>query len=247
MARAATTRPVNGSAPRTAAFCLCLAALWPYQGLAGGQSDAAGEWQVLFNGRNLDGWRTYGETVPRAAWRVEEGAIVLNADATTTETTGGDLITSGQFENFELELEWKISAGGNSGIFFGVREIDGQDVAYLTGIEMQVLDDDRHPDGAQPETRAGACYALYPAVEEAVNPVGEWNAVRIRVRDAHVEHWLNGVRIVEYTIGSPDWAARVANSKFADWPHFARYRRGHIALQDHTDRVWYRNIRLREL
>lgn len=206
-----------------------------------------GEWIELFNGDNLDGWRSYGEATPRPAWIVEDGAIVLDADDYTTTMTGGDLITDDQYENFELELEWKISSGGNSGIFFGVREIEGQNVAYETGIEMQVLDDDNHADGGNAETSAGACYALYAPSKNVVRPVGQYNKVRLIVRNAHVEHWLNGQKIVEYEIDSEDWASRIAASKFADWKHFARYRKGHIALQDHTDRVWYRNIRLREL
>ena len=206
-----------------------------------------GEWIVLFDGETLDGWRSYGEASARPPWIVEDGAIVLDVDESTEETTGGDLITGQQFENFELELEWKISAGGNSGIFFGVREIEGHDVAYLTGVEMQVLDDENHADGANPETSAGACYALYPPVEDALRPVGEYNAARIIVNDGAVEHWLNGRKIVEYDMDSEDWKSRVAASKFADWEHFGRYRSGHIALQDHTDRVWYRNIRIRPL
>lgn len=209
--------------------------------------NAAGEWTVLFNGENLDGWRSYGEATPGSAWIVEDGAIVLDADESTTAMTGGDLITEGQYENFELELEWKISEGGNSGIFFAVQEIAGQRVAYETGIEMQVLDNDNHADGKLPETSAGSCYALYPPAETVVRPVGEYNKVRLLVQDANVEHWLNGRKIVQYTIGSGDWSDRVAASKFADWEHFARYRKGHVALQDHTDRVWFRNIRIREL
>jgi hypothetical protein len=172
---------------------------------------------------------------------------MLDVDADTDETTGGDLITADQYENFELELEWKISEGGNSGIFFGVREIPGLEVAYETGIEMQVLDDDRHVDGGTPETSAGACYALYPPAQDVVRPVGEYNQVRLLVNDGHVEHWLNGQKIVEYVIGSEDWHKRIAKSKFADWEHFAKYRKGHIGLQDHSDRVWFRNIRIREL
>lgn len=209
--------------------------------------NGAGEWTVLFNGKDLEGWRSYGEATAGSAWVVEDDAIVLDADESTTAMTGGDLITEGQYENFELELEWKISEGGNSGIFFGVQEIAGQHVAYETGIEMQVLDDDNHIDGKVPETSAGSCYALYASAEDAAGPVGEYNKVRLIVRDAKVEHWLNGRKIVEYTIGSDDWSSRVAASKFADWEHFARYRKGHIALQDHTDRVWFRNIRIREL
>ena len=207
---------------------------------------AAVEWTVLFNGEDLDGWRSYGEAAPRPAWIVSDGAIVLDANESTSSNIGGDLITIDQFENFELELEWKISEGGNSGIFFGVREIEGQRVAYETGVEMQILDNDNHVDGEIPETSAGSCYALYAPANNVVRPVGEYNQVRLIVRNASVEHWLNGHRIAEYEIGSEDWADRVAASKFADWQHFARYRKGHIALQDHTDRVWFRNIRLRE-
>ncbi len=207
----------------------------------------AEEWTVLFNGKDLTGWRSYGEESAGSAWIVEGDALVLDVDDSTKAMTGGDLITDGQYENFELELEWKISEGGNSGIFFGVREIAGQRVAYETGIEMQILDDDNHIDGRVPETSAGSCYALYASAEDVVRPVGEYNKVRLIVRDANVEHWLNDHKIVEYTIGSDDWSGRVAASKFADWEHFARYRKGHIALQDHTDRVWFRNIRIREL
>jgi len=215
---------------------------------AEGRSEVtAGDWTVLFNGENLDGWRTFAESAPHPAWIVDDGAIVLNVDEGTEETTGGDLITEDQYENFELELEWKISEGGNSGIFFGVQEIEGQDVAYETGIEMQVLDDDRHVDGKTPETSAGACYALYAPTQKTLRPVGEYNQVRLIVKDGSVEHWLNGQKIVEYVIGSDDWNKRVANSKFADWEHFARHRKGHIGLQDHSDRVWFRNIRIRPL
>jgi hypothetical protein len=207
----------------------------------------SGEWTMLFNGRNLDGWRSYGEDAAGPEWVVEDGAIVLDVDENTSDMTGGDLITEQQYENFELELDWKISEGGNSGLLFGVREIEGQVVAYETGIEMQILDDDRHRDGNTAETSAGACYALYAPVDKVLRPVGEFNQVRLIVNDGQVEHWLNGRKIVEYLIGSDDWQARIANSKFADWEHFAKYRRGHIALQDHTDRVWFRNIRIREL
>jgi hypothetical protein len=210
-------------------------------------SMAEGEWVDLFNGRNLDGWRSYGGGAPNDAWVVEDGVLFLDVDADTDETTGGDLITEDQFENFELELEWKLTEGGNSGIFYGVREIEGQEVAYETGIEMQILDDDRHVDGKAPETSAGACYALYGPAKDAVRPVGEFNKARLVVKDGHAEHWLNGQKIVEYEIGSEDWNRRVAASKFADWEHFAKYRKGHIGLQDHTDPVWFRNIRIRQL
>jgi hypothetical protein len=205
-----------------------------------------GEWTPLFDGESLEGWRSYAEDgALNPQWIVEDGAIVLDVDEDTDETTGGDLITVDQYENFELELEWKISEGGNSGIFFGVREIPGHQVAYESGIEMQVLDDDKHVDGRTPETSAGACYALYAPEGKVLRPVGEYNKVRLLVDDGRVEHWLNGKKIVEYVIGSDDWNERIANSKFSDWEHFAQYRKGHIGLQDHSDRVWFRNIRIR--
>lgn len=206
-----------------------------------------GDWVELFNGENLDGWRSYNAEAPGEGWIVRNGAIVLDVDAETDEQTAGDLITEQQYENFELELEWKLTAGGNSGIFYGVREMPDHEVAYETGIEMQVLDDVRHPDGQTPETSAGACYALYAPTDKILHPVGTYNSARLIVNDGHVEHWLNGRKIVEYEIGSDDWNERVANSKFADWEHFGQYRRGHIGLQDHTDRVWFRKIRIREL
>jgi hypothetical protein len=217
------------------------------QGCSGAADTASDDWIVLFNGHNLDGWHTYNEAAPRAAWIVEDGAIVLDVDEATNDETGGDLISDAEFENFELELEWKISPGGNSGIFFGVRELPELVHGYDTGLEMQVLDNALHNDGKTPITSAGACYGLYAPAADATRPVGEYNQVRIIRRDNHVEYWLNGQRVVSYEIGSDDWATRIAGSKFADWEHFAKYPLGRIGLQDHTDRVWYRNIRIRRL
>jgi hypothetical protein len=154
-------------------------------------------------------------------------------------------MTVEQFANFELRLEWMVAPGGNSGIFYRVTEDSNQ--TYKTGPEMQVLDDARHADGQSRLTSAGACYGLYPAPAGVVRPAGEWNQVRIVVNGPHVEHWLNGQKVVEYELGSPDWRERVSRSKFRDWPGFGEARRGHIALQDHGDRVAYRNIRIRVL
>jgi hypothetical protein len=237
-----TTRAIAGGVLVTVTMAGCSGGSPP-----GSPEPDTGGWVSLFNGSDLDGWRTYAEDAPRPAWIVEDDTIKLDVAEDEEDTTGGDLITERQFENFELELEWKITEGGNSGIFFGVRELPGQDVAYLTGVEVQILDDANHADGTNPLTSAGACYALYPPPPDVTHPVGEWNAVRLVVQDGRVEHWLNGRKIVEYDMNSEDWQARVAESKFADWEHFGRYRSGHIALQDHTDPVWFRNIRIREL
>jgi hypothetical protein len=195
-----------------------------------------GEWRALFDGRSLDQWRGYRRDQVPAGWQVVDGALTRVARA-------GDLITRDVFADFELELEWMVAEGGNSGIMYRVTEEAGE--TYQTGPEMQVLDDARHPDGGSRLTAAGAVYGLYPAPVGAVKPAGEWNAARIVARGNHVEHWLNGVEVAAYELGSPDWKARVAGSKFRKWPGYGRAAVGHIALQDHGDRVGYRNIRIR--
>jgi hypothetical protein len=201
--------------------------------------DSAGrDWIVLFDGRSLQAWRGFRrESVP-AGWQVVSGELTRVGEA-------GDLITRDQFGDFELELEWKVTEGGNSGIMYRVTE-EGE-ATYETGPEMQVLDDARHKDGATRLTSAGSAYGLYAAPAGVVKPAGEWNAVRIVVRGDQVEHWLNGTRVVEYRLGSPDWEAKVAASKFSRWPGYGRAASGHIALQDHGDRVAYRDIRIRKL
>jgi hypothetical protein len=157
----------------------------------------------------------------------------------------GDLITRDVFGGFELALEWQVAEGGNSGIMYRVTE--NTEATYQSGPEMQVLDDEGHADGRLRLTAAGSLYGLYGAPAGMVKPAGEWNAVRIVARGRHVEQWLNRVNVVECEIGSPDWEARVAASKFKDWPGFGRAASGHIALQDHRDRVAYRDIRVRAL
>jgi hypothetical protein len=158
---------------------------------------------------------------------------------------GGDLVTDEQFANFELTLDWKIAPGGNSGILY--RVADTGDETYFTGPEMQVLDDARHPDGRSPLTSAGSDFGLYPAPRGAVKPAGEWNSIRLVVNGNHVEHWLNGTKVVEYEFGSPEWTKLVAENKFKAWPIYGKAARGHIVLQDHGDVVEFRNIRIREL
>lgn len=197
-------------------------------------------WRPLFNGSDFSGWRGYKGTPVPERWRIEDGVLALG-----TEGEQGDLVTAEEFADFELELEWKIFEAGNSGIMYFVQERADAPQTYSTGPEMQVLDDERHPDGKLLSHRAGALYELVPASEPAARPVGEWNKVRIVARGGRIEHWLNGRRIVATRHGDATWDRMVAGSKFKDMPNFARVPRGRIALQDHGDRVWYRNIRIR--
>ena len=194
-------------------------------------------WRLLFDGTSAAGWRSYqNATAPIGGWQAVDGALTRVGNA-------GDIITSESFKDFELQLEWKLRPRGNSGIFYRVAE--GSEAMYYSGPEMQVLDDNGHPDGQSELTSAGAGYGLYPAPRGVVKPVGEWNAVRIVVKGNHVEHWLNGRKIVEYELGSPDWLERVKNSKFKQWPEYGRAAEGHIGLQDHGDWVAFRNIKIR--
>ena len=203
-----------------------------------GRPPVAGAWRVLFDGGGLDAWRGFRvESVP-SGWEVVGGEL-------TRVGAAGDLITRDRFRDFELTLEWKVSPGGNSGIMYRVTEDAG--ATYETGPEMQVLDDAGHPDGRSRLTAAGSAYGLYAAPAGVVKPAGEWNAVRIVVRGNRVEHWLNGREVVAYELGSADWKAKVDASKFKQWPGYGRAPEGHIALQDHGDRVAYRNIRIRAL
>jgi hypothetical protein len=201
-------------------------------------AERAAGWRLLFDGSTTAGWRGFRQAAVPAGWQVV-------GDALTRTGGGGDLISADQFASFELSLEWQVAPGGNSGIMFRVSE--ASDAPHLTGPELQVLDNAGHPDGRSPLSSAGACYGLYAPSQDVVRPAGAWNEVRLLVAGAHVEHWLNGVKIVEYDIGSPDWLARLAASPYRDVPAYAREPRGHIALQDHGDRVAYRGIKIRLL
>jgi len=195
-------------------------------------------WRLLFDGRGMEHWRGFRKDECPAGWQVVDGTICRAERA-------GDIITRQQFDDFELQLEWKSTGGGNSGVFFRVSE-DGEAV-WHTGPEMQILNDAVHKDGQTPETRAGSNYALHAPAKDVCKPAGQWNHVRILADGPHVEYWLNGEQVVEYEVGSDDWQRRVAASKFAKFPHYGRLPTGHIALQDHNDPVWFRNIKIRPL
>jgi hypothetical protein len=193
---------------------------------------------VLFDGTNTDAWRGYKrETFPEKGWAVKDGTL--------SPIVGGDrvdLITKDVYRDFDLELEWKVGPMGNSGVMYDVAETEPE--SYYTGPEMQVLDDIGHKDGQNSKTSAGSLYALVAPTGKVLKPVGEWNKARIVKKGNHVEHWLNGKKVVEYELGSPALAALIKDSKFKEWPKFAQATEGHIVLQHHGDPAWFRNVRI---
>ena len=195
--------------------------------------------RLLFDGTSTNGWRGYRLPTMPAGWQAVNGAL-------TRVSQTSDIITVDEFENFELRLSWRIPPGGNSGIMYHVTE-QGEAV-YTSGPEMQVLDDSGHGDGRNRLTSAGSAYGLYAAPAGVVHRAGEWNDIRIIIRGPHVEHWMNGVKVVEYELWSDEWTRKVQASKFAQWPEYGLAHRGHLALQgDHNGAVAYRAIRIRVL
>ena len=203
--------------------------------------ETAAGWKLLFNGTDLSGWKGYKKDAPGATWVVEDGTLALTAGG------AGDIMTKEEFGPFELSLEWKISPNGNSGIIYLIKEDAAAENTYNTGPEMQVLDNDGHPDGKIPSHRAGALYDFQVPPEGAVKPVGEWNHAVVRYTGSEIEHWLNDVLVSETSYGDDAWKAKVAATKFKQWPLFGTFASGHIALQDHGDKVWYRNIKIRPI
>ena len=197
------------------------------------------DWTVLFDGERVTGLRGYKEVGFPNSWEIVDGTLK------TIPGYGVDLISVDIYNNFELELEWKVPEGGNSGIFYFATE-EG-DYIWQSAPEMQVLDDKKHSDGKNTLTSAGALYAMIAPIKSAVNPVGEFNQVRIKVKDNHVEHWLNGNKVVEYEYQSDAMWDLVAKSKFNTMPLFAKASEGHIGIQGDHGEIWYRNIRIRKL
>ncbi len=199
-------------------------------------------WIALSRGTDASAWRGYKlKEFPAKGWDMADGVIhCLKGGG------GGDLVTRETYGSFEFRFEWKVSPGANSGVMYHVGEEFG--ASYESGPEYQVVDDAKHPDGKNPKTSAGSLYALIACnASKSVQPAGEWNKGRIVVRGNHVEHWLNGMRVVEYDLGSPSLAALVADSKFKAWKSYANQPTGHLCLQDHGDEVWYRQLRVRRI
>ncbi len=201
-------------------------------------------WQVLFDGKTTKGWHTYGKTTVGNAWKIADGAVYV--DPSIKE--GGDLVTDNEYENFDLKLEWKISKNGNSGIMIFVKEDAAKyNETYVTGPEIQVLDNEGHPDGKITKHRAGDLYDLIKSSSEPVKPVGKWNQAEIIANKGKLQIFLNGTNVVTTTMWDDKWKQLIANSKFKDMPDFGKFNKGRIALQDHGNTVWYRNIKIKKL
>jgi hypothetical protein len=210
-------------------------------------------WVLLFDGKTHDGWRGYDKTTFPKGWEVADGTLhcIGSGRGEAGAEDGGDIIYDKKFSNFDLKMEWKISEGGNSGIFYLAQEVPGQPI-YTTAPEMQVLDNERHPDamlGKDGNRQAGSLYDLIPAKPQNAKPAGQWNTIEIICYKGTVVHKQNGVTVLEYHLWTDDWNKLVAESKFPsfnpDWANVAKS--GFFGLQDHGDDVWYRDIKIKEL
>lgn len=214
-------------------------------------------WRLLFDGKTLNGWRSYRPGASGKHWLAEEGCLKNPKGTGRPETGGGEILTVDEFTDFDFRFEWRIAPGGNSGVIYFVKErqhtpgpkmFRGDDGTGPVGHEYQLLDDERHPDGKIASHRAGALYALItPNSSKRLKPAGEFNESRIVVRGKHVEHWLNGAKIVEYELESPELMQIIAASKYRDLPGFGTKFRTRIQLQDHGDEIWFRNVKIRPL
>ncbi len=214
-----------------------------------------GEWISLFDGETFEGWRGFHRTDMPTAWTIEDGAIKINGSGAgeAGAKDGGDIIFDQKFKNFELEFEWKVAEGSNSGVFYLAQEVEGEPI-WKSSPEYQILDNERHPDarlGKDGNRMSASLYDLVPAAPQNAKPAGEWNTGGIMVYKGTVIHYQNGKPVVEYHLWTDDWKEMVAGSKFASYDLFVNTggedREGYIGLQDHGDDVWYRNIRIKIL
>jgi len=208
------------------------------------------EWKVLFDGTSFDGWHEYKKEGVSEHWKIEEGAMVFYPPKDRKKGESYNLISEKEYTDFVLSMEWRIAEAGNSGIFWGIKELPELGQPYETGPEIQVLDNDKHPDGKNGTShQAGALYDMVSPSEDVTKPIGEWNLCEITIN--HKTNMgivvLNEVEIVNFPVNNPEWGAMVAKSKFADWEHFAKYTTGKIGVQDHRDVVSFRNIKIKEL
>jgi hypothetical protein len=198
-------------------------------------------WILLFDGQTTNGWRPY-HNQPAKGWEIAAGQLHCKEGQLETRA---DLITTAQYDNFELTFDWKINKGFNSGVIYRSEEGDG--ATYETGPEYQLIDDEGYPEKLEDWQKSGSDYAMHPPSEIAAKPAGEYNHTKILVNGAHVEHWLNGKKVVDFNLWTPAWNELKAKSKWKDAKKYGMIKKGHIALQDHGGGIWFKNIKLRKL
>lgn len=201
--------------------------------------EKADGWQLLFNGKDMSQWRTFKQPTVQEKWQIEDGAITLTAGG------GGDLISKKSYKNFELTLDWKIAEAGNSGILILADE-KGKYI-YSHAPEIQILDNERHPDNKLATHLSGSLYDMIASPVASHKKAGQWNSTKIRLENSALTVWQNDVQTAKVMIGSDEWNSLIAKSKFASWPDFAAAKEGHLGLQDHGDKVWFKNIKIKEL
>lgn len=203
-------------------------------------------WKLLFNGRNLDGWRTF-KNKPADSWTVDSASGTIHCLGSKTDKSDkrADLITNDEFENFELSVDWKLAPQGNSGILYMVNE--DHEASYKSGPEYQLIDDNNFPEKLEDWQKTGANYAMGGPLVAAAKPIGEWNTTRIIVNGNHVEHWLNGQKTAEYELGSPEWKKLKETGKWKDAPGYAAKKKGHICFQDHGSEIWFKNVKIKTM
>ena len=208
-------------------------------------------WALLWDGKTTEGWRGAKlDAFPETGWVVEDGVLKVLAGNGGESTNGGDIITTRTYKDFILKVDFKITEGANSGIKYFVDPTLNKGAGSAIGCEFQILDDLRHPDaklGVKGNRTLGSLYDLIPAPEDKPFDINSWNTATVKVEGSHVEHWLNGVKLLEYERNNQEWEALVAYSKYSDWPNFGNYEEGYILLQDHGNEVWFKNIKIKEL
>jgi len=206
-------------------------------------------WILLFDGKTTQGWHVYQHKSDGSAWKAANGELYLDPSKRKDWQTlgGGDLITDAEFENYHFSVEWKIADSGNSGIIFDLKDDPKYEHSWHTGMEMQILDDNGHPDKEYVTHRAGCLYDLIAVSQPAVKPAGQWNKAEIIMNKGSLKLYLNGINVVSTTLWDDNWKKLVAGSKFKSMPDFATFKSGHIGLQDHGNKVWFRNIKIRKL